>query len=76
MLNAFPKLGERREELSVIRGTVPNLMIPFPGCAFVDRCDRATDLCMSKKPTRVEASPGHFVSCHLYPAGDEKPNDR
>ena len=76
LLNAFPKLGERREELSVIRGTVPNLMIPFPGCAFVDRCDRATDLCMSKKPTRVEVSPGHFVSCHLYPAGDEKPNDR
>jgi oligopeptide/dipeptide ABC transporter ATP-binding protein len=76
LLNAFPKLGERREELSVIRGTVPNLMIPFPGCAFVDRCDRATDLCMSKKPTRVEVSPGHFVSCHLYPTGDERPNDR
>lgn len=68
LLSAFPKLGERREELAVIRGTVPNLMIPFPGCAFVDRCDRATDLCMSKKPTRVEVSPGHFVSCHLYPA--------
>ena len=76
LLNAFPKLGEKKEELAVIRGTVPNLMIPFPGCAFVERCDRATDLCMSKKPTRIEVSPGHFVSCHLYPEGDEKPNDR
>jgi len=76
LLTAFPKLGEKKEELAVIRGTVPNLMIPFPGCAFVDRCDRATDLCMSKKPTRVEVSPGHFVSCHLYRAGGEKPNVR
>jgi len=76
LLSAFPKLGEKKEELAVIRGTVPNLMAPFPGCAFVDRCDRATELCMSKRPTRVVVSPGHFVSCHLYPAGDVKPNDR
>jgi oligopeptide/dipeptide ABC transporter ATP-binding protein len=76
LLSAFPKLGEKKEELAVIRGTVPNLMAPFPGCAFVDRCDRATELCLSKRPTRVEVSPGHFVSCHLYPVGDVKPNDR
>ena len=76
LLSAFPKLGEKKDELAVIRGTVPNLMIPFPGCAFVDRCDRANELCMSKKPTRVEVSPGHFVSCHLYRLGDEKQSVR
>jgi len=76
LLTAFPKLGEKKEELAVIRGTVPNLMIPFPGCSFVDRCNRATETCTSKKPSRVEVSPGHFVSCHLYPPGDEKSNDR
>lgn len=74
LLKAFPKLGEKKEELSVIRGTVPNLMVPFPGCAFVDRCERATGICTSAKPSRTEVSPGHFVSCHLYGAGGGKSN--
>jgi len=66
LLSAFPKLGEHREELMVIRGTVPNLMKPFPGCSFVDRCDLASERCRAIRPVRVEASSGHFVSCHLY----------
>ena len=70
LLLAFPKLGERKEELSVIRGTVPNLMKPFPGCAFVERCDKAMEICTKVRPSRVEVSPGHFVSCHLWPGGE------
>jgi len=69
LLTAFPKLGEQKDELAVIRGTVPNLMTPFPGCSFVDRCDFATELCRRIRPTRLEAAPGHFVACHLYPVG-------
>lgn len=71
LLAAFPKLGEQKDELSVIRGTVPNLMKPFPGCSFVDRCSNSTEACRSVRPTRKEVSPGHFVSCHLYPSGGE-----
>jgi len=70
LLTAFPKLGERKDELMVIRGTVPNLMSPFPGCAFVERCDKATEVCRKKRPARVEVSPGHFVSCHLWSGGE------
>ncbi|MBU1158641.1 MAG: ABC transporter ATP-binding protein [Candidatus Thermoplasmatota archaeon] len=66
LMLAFPKLGEKKDELAVIRGTVPNLMNAFPGCSFVDRCDSAMDVCRAVRPTRIEASPGHFVSCHLY----------
>jgi len=69
LLNAFPKLGEKKEELSAIRGTVPNLMRPFPGCPFVDRCDNAVGPCSVQRPGRVEVFPGHFVSCHLYGPG-------
>lgn len=65
LLAAFPKLGERKEELSVIRGTVPNLMRPFPGCSFVERCQFAQPQCSSVRPGRIEVSPGHFVSCHM-----------
>ena len=70
LLSAFPKLGEKKPELPVIRGTVPNLMVPFAGCPFVDRCDKAMDACSKKRPPRVEVSPGHFVSCHLWSGGD------
>jgi oligopeptide/dipeptide ABC transporter ATP-binding protein len=68
LLIAFPKLGERRDELSVIRGSVPNLMQPFMGCPFEERCDFSTEICSRVRPTRVEVSPGHFVSCHLHAA--------
>lgn len=76
LLTAFPKLGEQKDELAVIRGTVPNLMKPFPGCSFVDRCDFAVEQCRKIRPTRLEVSPGHFVSCHLYPLGGEKSDAR
>ena len=72
LLSAFPKLGEKKPELPVIRGTVPNLMVPFAGCPFVDRCDKAMDACSKKRPPRVEVSPGHFVSCHLWSGGDAR----
>jgi len=71
LLTAFPKLGERKEELAVIRGTVPNLMKPFPGCSFVDRCEFAMETCKQVRPRMLEVSPGHSVSCHLYPGGGE-----
>ena len=69
LLTAFPKLGEQKDELAVIRGTVPDLMTPFPGCSFVDRCEFAKPECRNVRPERLEAAPGHFVACHLYPAG-------
>ena len=76
LLTAFPKLGEQKDELAVIRGTVPNLMKPFPGCSFVDRCDFAMEQCKKIRPRRLEVAPGHFVSCHLYPVGGDKSDAR
>lgn len=72
LLTAFPKLGEKKEELSVIRGTVPDLMNPFPGCSFVDRCDFASERCKQVRPNMAEVAPGHRVACHLYQSGGEK----
>ncbi|HIJ17145.1 MAG TPA: ABC transporter ATP-binding protein [Thermoplasmata archaeon] len=69
LLVAFPKLGEKKAELPVIRGTVPDLMNPFKGCPFVDRCDKALEVCSKQRPSRVAVSPGHFVSCHLWSGG-------
>jgi oligopeptide/dipeptide ABC transporter ATP-binding protein len=70
LLAAFPKLGEKKAELAVIKGTVPDLMKPFKGCSFVDRCEKVMNVCSRQRPSRVEVSPGHFVSCHLWPGGE------
>ena len=64
LLTAVPKLHEERERLPQIRGTVPNLITPPPGCRFHPRCDYATGICKEKKPKLQELKPGHFVACH------------
>jgi peptide/nickel transport system ATP-binding protein len=71
LLMAFPKLGEQKEELAVVRGIVPNLMKPFAGCSFVDRCDYAMDVCRRVRPSMMEVKPGHMVACHLYREGGD-----
>ena len=64
LLTAVPKLHEERERLPQIRGTVPNLITPPPGCRFHPRCDYANGICKEKKPKLQELKPGHFVACH------------
>jgi peptide/nickel transport system ATP-binding protein/oligopeptide transport system ATP-binding protein len=54
----------------VIRGTVPDNKIPFPGCPFLDRCSYATGKirrrCRSVRPELIEVSPGHLIRCYRY----------
>jgi len=51
-----------------IKGSVPDLISPPSGCRFHPRCPRAFGRCPGEKPTLVEVSPGHTVSCFLYDA--------
>lgn len=64
LLTAVPKLHEEKERLPQIRGSVPNLITPPPGCRFHPRCDYATDVCKEQKPKLEELEPGHWVACH------------
>ncbi len=64
LLHAVPKLHETRERLPQIRGSVPNLIHPPTGCRFHPRCDYATEICRTEKPTLEEAEPEHWVACH------------
>ncbi|MFO8064713.1 MAG: ABC transporter ATP-binding protein [Spirochaetia bacterium] len=66
LLNSVPK-EQQDEELATIPGTVPNLVNPPTGCRFHPRCPHAMDICRREKPPVTEYSPGHTVSCHLYP---------
>jgi len=57
------KFGKSR--LEQIRGVVPSLLDPPPGCRFAPRCKFARDECTREIPPLREVAPGHKVACVL-----------
>lgn len=60
---SLPKIGGQRGKLTPIPGTVPGLHRLPPGCAFQDRCSRASGPCLTEVPDWTELSKGHRVRC-------------
>jgi len=65
LLSAMPRLGARRERLTVIPGTVPSPTEWPPGCRFHDRCAYAWDRCRVEAPPLYQIGTGHVSRCHL-----------
>ncbi|HXD12255.1 MAG TPA: ABC transporter ATP-binding protein [Anaerolineales bacterium] len=70
LIGSIPILGEIKEKLDVIPGSVPNLVNLPPGCRFAPRCQarfkHALTICTEVKPDLEEIKTGHFVRCWLY----------
>jgi len=70
LIGSVPVLGQVKEELTVIPGTVPNLVNLPPGCRFAPRCqvrvDHNLEISLHEKPALKEVAPGHAVRCWLY----------
>ena len=70
LIGSIPILGEIKEKLDVIPGTVPNLVDLPPGCRFAPRCQarvkHALHICTEQDPGLEEVKPGHKVRCWLY----------
>jgi oligopeptide/dipeptide ABC transporter ATP-binding protein len=75
LIGSIPILGEIKERLDVIPGSVPNLVNLPPGCRFAPRCQArfkyACTICAEVKPELVEVKQGHFVRCWLYHNAEE-----
>jgi oligopeptide/dipeptide ABC transporter ATP-binding protein len=75
LIGSIPILGEIKERLDVIPGSVPNLVNLPPGCRFAPRCQArfkyACTICAEVKPELVEVKQGHFVRCWLYQNAEE-----
>jgi peptide/nickel transport system ATP-binding protein len=65
LLNSMPVLGQVRDELEVIPGTVPGLMNPPPGCRFAARCSKCFEKC-DQPPPLIPLAGGRKVRCWLY----------
>jgi oligopeptide/dipeptide ABC transporter ATP-binding protein len=70
LIGSIPVLGEIKDKLDVIPGSVPNLINLPPGCRFAPRCQArlkyALTICPEVKPELEEVKPGHHVRCWLY----------
>jgi peptide/nickel transport system ATP-binding protein len=68
LLSCLPNLENRRERLTPIPGTIPNLIDPPEGCIFYPRCGKHLPICSQKRPGDILISGEHIVACHLHPA--------
>jgi peptide/nickel transport system ATP-binding protein len=66
LLASVPRVDIALTEQTSIEGSVPDLMFPPSGCRFHPRCPKMFGKCPATKPTLIEVSPGHLVSCFLY----------
>ncbi|HEY3082684.1 MAG TPA: ABC transporter ATP-binding protein [Chloroflexota bacterium] len=68
LLASIPKLAtDPGERLTVIQGTVPNLLRLPVGCRFAARCPHVMPVCREVDPLLGTLDDGRKVRCHLYP---------
>ena len=68
LIRSIPRMdldSEHKSRLETIRGAVPILINPAPGCRFAPRCRYATSLCTEQEPILREIAPRHRIACHL-----------
>ena len=70
LIGSVPVLGQVRDKLHVIPGSVPNLIDLPPGCKFAPRCkariEQNLEICTQEEPALLPAEPRHAVRCWLY----------
>lgn len=64
LLKSRPIFGSRNE-LYVIRGSVPDFVAPPSGCRFHPRCDYAFDRCSAERPPKYDIAANHTSACFL-----------
>ena len=65
LFTSIPVAGERKENLYVIPGNVPNPLAFPEGCKFWPRCAFAEETCKVNEPLLEVMNHGHTVACHF-----------
>lgn len=66
LLNSILRLDKGKERLISIKGSVPNLVNPPPGCKFSPRCPQSMPICSKQIPPLLDVGGNSLVACHLY----------
>ena len=69
LMQAIPRLGERKDRLAVIPGMVPSAINWPIGCRFHARCPYGFDVCVKDHPELFRVDEHHYSRCWLeqYP---------
>lgn len=59
-----PEIEAHRTRV-VVKGDVPNLIDPQPGCRFASRCPFVRDRCREESPALRPIGDGHEAACHF-----------
>jgi oligopeptide transport system ATP-binding protein len=65
LLASLPRLDQKGQELTAIKGLPPSLTNIPPGCPFHPRCTRAADVCTKDVPEFRRLPGGRFSACHF-----------
>jgi len=68
LIRSIPRIdtaAQAKQRLEAIKGMVPSLVDPPPGCRFAPRCKFARDECTRGVPPLREVRPGHRAACVL-----------
>jgi len=66
LIRSIPRIdtaATQKTRLEAIKGVVPSLLNPAPGCRFAPRCRLAAPECTRETPPLREIVPGHKVAC-------------
>lgn len=70
LLGSVPVLGQQKDELDIIPGTVPNLINLPAGCRFAPRCrarvEHSLEICLTEEPPLAPAAIRHSARCWLH----------
>ena len=62
LMSSIPRIGDNRERLQTIPGTMPDLVELPPGCSFHPRCPFAEETCTRHEPPLVDPETGEPVT--------------
>ncbi|MCR5229212.1 MAG: ABC transporter ATP-binding protein [Solobacterium sp.] len=57
--------ADEQKELKPIPGSPPDLLKPPAGCPFVDRCEKAMNICRNRMPSYTQYTENHKAMCWL-----------
>ena len=66
LLESIPRVDQKGQELTVIKGLPPALVNPPSGCSFHPRCAFARDRCKVDEPPLYEVPGDRQSACHYW----------
>jgi oligopeptide/dipeptide ABC transporter ATP-binding protein len=70
LMQALPRIGNRRKRLYQIEGEPPNLSSLPPGCTFHPRCPQVMQICRSEYPPAFSLNDDGHAACWLLKKGE------